>query len=267
MGKFSPKPANRDRGVMLKPPIKRILLFLSSFALSVLLTTCGLEEYYYLPQVPEINIETQFNTHAAINLPPINGYYYAQSYKIFYRIYISDFLTSSNETSLYGNINSTLSSNFSYIFPNTDPTSTTSGTAANTLFNYCNYYELFIKNNNKGDNVDSLLSTSGGNLSISFSTETGSYPKLTINNTDYRLLRSEAFFTPNTNLDDKRYFRNIPGINVKDNADVVPRTDLSTQTQAYVSMYIVAFGTHPTNFTPIYSKPTHICVFKLPNIN
>jgi len=249
---------------MQKPPVKRILLFLFFFAVSVLLTTCGLEEYYYIPQVPEVNIETEFNTSATINLPSLTGYYYAQSYKIFYRIYISDYITSSNETTIYSSINSTLLTDYSLIYPNTDPTSTTTGTAANILFTNRNYYELFIENNNRGVNIENLLTTSGGNLSILFPTASGSYPILSINNNEYRLLRSETFFTPNTNLDNKRYFRNISDINISDNNDVVPRTDLS-QTQAYVSMYIVAYGANPTVFTPIYSKPTHICVFKLPN--
>jgi len=253
---------------MFKPPIKqRILIFTSFFALSVLLTTCGLEEAYYLPQVPEVYIETQFNTSAAIILPSLSSYYYAQSYKIFYKIYISDYITSSNETALYYSINTTLNNDYSMIWPNTDPTSTSSGTAANILFTNRNYYELFIENKDRAVNIDSLLTTSGGDISISFPPVPGSYPILTINNTEYRLLRSDAFFTPNTNLDNKRFFRNITDINASENAnaDVVQRTDLSQTQTAYVSMYIVAYGTNPTNFTNIYSKPTHICVFKLPD--
>jgi len=267
MVKFGPEPDNRDRGVMQKPPKKRTFLILSFFALSVLLTTCGLEEAYYLPQVPEVYIETQLNTSAAITLPPINGYYYAQSYKIFYRIYISDFNATTNDISDYYNMNQTLNSDYYNILPNTDPTSTSSGTAANILFTNRNYYELFIENNNRGENIENLLTTSGGSINILFPTERGSSPILTINNTEYRLMRSDYFSSiiSTWNTDEKRFFRNRPEINVSEFADVVPRTDLTQTQTAYVSMYIVAAGTNPTVFTPIYSKPTHICVFKLPD--
>jgi len=269
MDKFSAEPAHRDRGVMLKPLKKRILFFLSFFALSVFFTTCGLEEAYFLPQVPEVYIRTEFNTSAAITLPRLDSieFYYAQSYKIFYRIYISDFNATTDDISDYSKINSTLYTDFYNILPNTDSTSTSSGTAANILFTNRNYYELFIENNNRGVNIETLLTTSGGDISISFPPVLGSYPILTINNTEYRLLRSDAFFTPNTNLDNIRYFRNISDINDSKNAntDVVQRTDLTQTQTAYVSMYIVAFGSNPINFTNIYSKPTHICVFKLPD--
>jgi len=245
---------------MLKQPIKRIFLFLSFFSLSALFTTCGLEEYYYLPQVPEINIITELNTQATINLPSLSGYYYAQNYKIFYRIYISDFQTSSSETSVFSNINSTLVSDYSAIYPNTDPTSTSMGTSAGTLFSGRNYYELELYQ----EDINNILSTSGGNIRILFPTAQGGFPVLSINNgPDIRLYRSGYFFPVNPN-DDKRNFRNTTDINISDYADLVPRTGLS-QTHAYVSMYIVASGINPTGFTPIYSKPTHISVFKLPD--
>jgi hypothetical protein len=265
MGKSGAKPAYSDRGVMFKRPQKRILLFLVFYAVSVLVSTCGLEEYYYLPQVPEINIRTEFNTSATIDLPRLDTtqFYYAQNYKIFYRIYISDLNTTSNDTPL-NNISSTLLSDYNLIWPNTDPTSTTAGTPANTLFTNRNYYELFIENSNRGENIDNILTTNGGNVSIVFPTAQGSYPVLTINNSsEYRLLRSDYFFSINS-LDDKRYFRNTTDINVSDYADLVPRTGLP-RTFAYVSMYIVASGINPNVFTPIYSKPTHISVFKLPD--
>jgi hypothetical protein len=253
------KPANRDREVMLKRPKKRLLLFQFFFTAGVFFTTCGIEEYYYLPQVPEINISTQFNTSAEIKLPSLSGYYYAQSYKIFYRIYISDLNTTSNDTPL-NNISSTLLNDYNYIYPNTDPTSISAGTPANTLFTSRNYYELELFQSD----INNVLPTGGGNVRLSFPTTLGGFPVLSINNgPEIRLYRSGYFFTVNPN-DEKRYFRNTSEINVADYADLVPRTGLS-QTFAYVSMYVVASGVNPNMFTPIYSKPTHISVFKLPD--
>jgi hypothetical protein len=254
---------------MLKQPIKIILLFTVFFTVSFLLTTCGLEEYYFLPQVPESNVVTELNTMATINLPPLTAYYYAQNYKIFYRIYISDFPTSTNETSIFSNINSTLVSDYNFIWPNTDPTSTSMGTSAGTLFSGRSYYELNIENNNRGETLDNILTASGGNVRITFPTAQGSFPVLSLNNgSEYRLLRSDNannnFLNSQPSIYDSRYFRNTSDINVSDYADLVPRTGLS-QTFAYVSMYIVAFGTNPSYFTSIYGKPTHISVFRLPD--
>jgi len=246
---------------MLNKPIKRIFLFLSFFSLSFLLTTCGLEESYYLPQVPEININIQFNTSAVITLPRLDPteFYYAQNYKIFYRIYMSDYITSSNDTSLYSNINSTLSSDYINIYPNTDPTSTTAGIAANVLFTSRNYYELELYQ----EDINNILTTNGGTLRILFPPSRGDYPVLSLNNNpEIRLYRSSYFFPVNPN-DDKRFFRNTQEINVPDYGDLVSRSGPSQS--AYVSMYVVASGINPTGFTPIYSKPTHICVFKLPD--
>jgi hypothetical protein len=232
------------------------------FAVSVFLTTCGLEEYYFLPQVPEANIRTVFNTSATINLPSLNDpkYSYAQYYKIYYKIYISDFNTSSNETSLYSSISTTLASDYNIIYPNTDPNSTTTGTPANNLFTSRNYYELELFQKD----INSILSKNGGDIRISFPTIQGGYPVMTLNDgPEYRLLRSAYFFSVNPS-DERRYFRNTVDLNVPNYADVISRTGL-TQSYAYTSMYIVAVGTNQNNFTPIFSKPTHISVFKLPD--
>jgi len=251
--------------LMLKRPKKRILnLLIYGVCLSagVFFTTCGLEEYYYLPQVPEIFIRTVFNTSAIVTLPSLSGYYYAQYYKIFYRIYISDFNTSSNETSLFNNISPSLASDYNVIWPNTDPTSTTAGTPANTLFTNRNYFELELYQ----EDINNILSTNGGNITISFPTTQGGYPALTINNSAYRLYRAKNLVSPKPD----KFFRNSSELSDPNNAtsninaDVAGRTGLS-QSYAYVSMYVVAVGLNPAAFTPIYSKPTHISVFRLPD--
>jgi len=250
---------------MLKQTIKRIFFYLVFLAASVFLLTCGIEEYYYLPQVPEINIRTIFNTSATINLPSLDSYYYAQNYRIFYRIYISGHNESGtiDTPSIRNTISSTLASDFTAIEPNTDPTSTTAGTPANTLFTNRNYFELKLD----GVDIDNLLDENGGNVKISFPTIQGGIPVLSINDgPEIRLLRSNKLITPKPA---DKYFQNTSELNdplnanANNNADVVARSGLS-QRYAYVSMYIVASGTNPIAFTPIYSKPTHISVFRLP---
>jgi len=249
---------------MLKQPKKRIFFCVVYLAAGMFLLTCGIEEYYYLPQVPEINIRTEFNTAATINLPSLTGYYYAQNYSIYYRVYISGYSEPGtiNTSILRSTISSNLESDYNAIYPNTDPTSTTAGTPADTLFKNRNYYRLELD----GVNISNILTTSGGNVSILFPTVQGGYPVLSINNgTEFRLYRSKDLISPEPD----KYFRNRLELSDPEkavsniNADVAGRTGLS-QRFAYVSMYIVAEGTNQSVFTPIYSKPTHISVFKLP---
>jgi len=249
----------------LKKRILNLLIYLACLSAGAFLTTCGLEEYYYLPQVPEGNIRTVFNTSATIELRSLTASY-AQNYKIYYRIYISDFSTSSNETSLFNTISPSLYGDYTVIWPNTDPTSTTAGTPANTLFTNRNYFELELYQ----ENINNILSKNGGNISISFPTAQGGYPVLSVinssnNSTDYRLYRSNNLISPEPD----KFFRNSSELSDPNkatsniNADVAGRTGLS-QSYAYVSMYIVAAGTNQSTFAPIYSKPTFISVFRLP---
>jgi len=235
-------------------------------AAGMFLLTCGIEEYYYLPQVPEINIRTEFNTAATINLPSLTSYYYAQNYSIYYRIYISGHSEPGtiDTSTLRSTISSNLESDYNAIYPNTDPTSTTAGTPADTLFKNRNYYRLELD----GVNINNILTTNGGNVSILFPTVQGGYPVLSINNgTEFRLYRSKDLISPEPKGD--RSFRNTSDLNAPEkataniNADVASRTGLS-QRYAYVSMYVVAEGTNQAVFTPIYGKPTHISVFRLP---
>jgi hypothetical protein len=252
---------------MFKQLKKRILFCGVYLVASVFLLTCGIEEYYYLPQVPEINIRTEINTLAIINLPSLTGYYYAQNYSIYYRIYISENNAGTKDT--LSLISSTLISDYNAIYPNTDPTSTTAGIPADTLFKGRSYYQMAFYRDGKGENISNLLSASGGNLIISFPTMPGDVPVLSLNNgPEFPLYRSGELIRPEPT--NNIYFLNTPDLNASEkatsniNADVVAPSGLS-QRYAYVSMYIVAVGSNQAAFTQIYSKPTHISVFKLPD--
>jgi hypothetical protein len=233
------------------------LILLSCF----LLLTCGIEEYYYLPQVPEINITTEGNTYAQIILPPLSQEY-ALYYTIYYRFYVSDYLTSSSSETEIPNIHSTLNSDYNYIKPNTDPTNPTASTAIDTMFTSRNYYQLEYDGAEKN-----ILSTDGGTLRIEFPALTsGGYPNINIDNNQYRLKRSSLLISPEPDL----YFRSTPDLrnytkatdrNI--NYDVSGRSSGGSYT--YVSMYIVAAGVNPSNFTSIYSRPTQINVFLRPD--
>jgi hypothetical protein len=241
--------------------------------LPIFLFSCGLEESYYLPQVPEANISRTTNTSATIIIPPIDSvqFYYASNYSIFYRIYISGVDEPSQiqtSNSNLNNINPSLAADFGLIEPYADPTNTSASTSVDSLFKSRNYFELELEGTRIKENA---LAKSGGTITILFPTVTGSRPDLSFSGSNFNLFRSngEGAFTPEPD----RYFFNSPELNAdanaisSKNADVAPGRSDIPQRLTYVSMYIVAAGVNPQNFSLIYSKPTHISIFKLPNAN
>ena len=222
------------------------------FLLASLFVSCGIEEYYYLPQIPEIAINRNFNDDATLTIPQIPPeFYYATGYKIFYRIYLSDNHSGSWET--MNTINNSLVSDYNAFLPLTDPTDLTSIISANTFSNR-GYHELDYIFDDK----------SGGTLRIHFPTLDYDIPIITLNGgASVPLLRSRALVSPAPigNL----YFQNTPELSNENatseiNADVASG---SGDEYAYAAMYIVIVGNNPENFTRIFGKPTFINVFKL----
>jgi len=233
------------------------------FIASLFLFSCGLEESYYLPQVPQNYITRTFNTGARINLPSLDSYYYANNgyYTILYKIYISDEDTSSDiqTSSQRSAISADLSRDFELIYSSTDPVSTTSSNGYNILRNR-SYYELELA----GTNVKNVLTKSGGIINILFPTGNGN-PTISLNSgSEINLRRSSELISPEPK---HLYFQYSAELSDPDNANSNKNADVSSSggSYAYVSMYIIAVGLHPSGFTPIYSKPTFISIFRLPN--
>jgi len=246
------------------------------FILCLFFLTCGIDEYYYLPQLSENSILSQNNTRAEINIPSnsLNQAYYATGYIIFYKIYISnleinsvnDIISSSSSTIT----NSSIYRDYKYLEPYTDPSNTTSITLLNT-FSGRGFYELDLE----GINIrDTVLSKNGGTFDITFPTRPGEEPFINYNGNDYFLLRSNGSKeggTPFNPIPEDRYFfnsddlKNYTNATSTINADVsgIPQTEVNAQTDAYASMYIVAVGQNPTTFARLYGKPTFISIFKL----
>jgi len=228
------------------------------------LLSCGIEEYYYLPQVHQDDIISNLTNSATINLPPINSvqFYYATNYSIFYRIYISETpLTSVQTINDMTNINPDLARDYNSLLSYTD----TAGTIiTKDTFPALKYYEIELD----GAKIADIFSKNGGTLEIVFSTSTG-YPTVSLDNgSAFRLRRSGNLISP---VPSDRFFRNTEELNDNDNAtdeknaDVARRTTGFDQRYTYVSMYIVATGVNPDTFTRMYSKPTHINIFRLPD--
>ncbi|MCL2210747.1 MAG: hypothetical protein FWB95_02370 [Treponema sp.] len=243
-------------------PVKKRAVILIVFALFCL-SACGIEDFYYLPQVSEGWVTRNFNTDAEVRVPAgfLSNYYYASGYVIFYRIYLST-IENGLSTNL-SEINSTLFSHFRDLETYTDPTKTSS-TVETSTFRTRGYYELEIE----GANItDTVLSVNGGTFIIKFPTNPGEYPSISFNGNEYRLLRSTGggAFAP---VPSDRYFFNSMEIRDTANAISTVNADVTAITgadNAYVSMYIAAIGRHQRNFSRIYGKPAFISVFKMTN--
>jgi len=227
--------------------IKVLLILLVSFCFF----TCGIEEYYFLPQVEQNYITSQLNTRAIANIPSIpSEHYYATGYKIFYRIYLSGVDGGSLDNP---NFSSSFTSDYRAFESLRDPTNTSSIPTISTFSNQ-RYYEL-----------DYQISVNGGILEFVFPNIINN-PYVTLNNGAHVDLKRNSEFVP-SDQHHEPYFRNTSGLNEASDSTSRKNMDVASgqEGHAYVAMYIVAVGQNPQNFSNIFSKPTFISVFKLPN--
>ena len=215
--------------------------------------SCGIEEYYYLPQIPEVNINVQFNTNAIIEIPAISTttFYYASGYSIFYRIYLSAEPAGSSENK--SAVNPSLLEDFNFFYPYTDPSNYTLITSANT-FSSRGYFEL-----------DYIIDIDDKRLDISFSPGT---PEIVLDNVSQPIKRSRDVRNNNPQVTES--FMNTAELCKNENAVSTYNADTAPIRNAqplfaYTAMYFVTVGMNPETFNRIYSKPTFIGVFILPN--
>ena len=223
--------------------------------------------------VPQDNITQVMNYHAELHIPTNNAGNPAFShFAVFYRIYVSDSLQPSITKNDFSTINPVLASDYNSVYPYIDSETLT---AANmdTLFKSMGYWRLALQN----VNIDNVLSSSvlGSTLVFDFpatgSVATGILPTMTIGDDVYTLRRSggNGVFTPHPdfnflNTDD---LRDPSYINVHDSADIADKSgiDPAARLYTYVAMFIVAVGVDTNTYSFIYSTPSLIHVFKLPD--
>jgi len=259
-------------GVMKKNSVVLLVSFFSLFCL----LSCGLEAFYYVDFI--LNSDMQDTTRATIRLPSssADGYgNYFTHFIIFYRIYISDIpetaLIASTKTNDIFNrqLNTALNSDYAFLYPSTDKTSTTVSTAnlENTFLNR-KYFKLELEN----ANITQILAP-GMIITIFFSQETGVKPTLSImNSASFILLRDSLSIGTNASpVMRTRNFLNHPELYNPNNATPEINADVAKDSKTnadfrytYVSMYIAAAGkTFELPPRNIYSQPTFIGVFRL----
>jgi hypothetical protein len=237
------------------------------FALcSLFFWSCGIEDYPYIDPIPDGNIIRDLNSRAIIRIPGDSPGTTFTNFAVFYRIYVSDtLLSSTTSTSSYSSINSTLVSDYN-TFSGYINSTTQVNVDMNKLFSDRGYKYLGLEN----DNISNALSSSSLGKSLTFDFSSSKRPTMTIGNFTYVLWRSDGggLFSPRPD----RYFVNSGELwnseNISNtiNADVVNKANMDGDMRyTYVAMFIVAVGINPTSYSNIYSTPSRIHVFLLPN--
>jgi hypothetical protein len=243
-------------------------------ALGCSLASCGIETYKYLDWV-DPGIPMRLNTTAYVTLPD-EQYSYFRYFVIYYRIYISDLPVETVDTGLLAQINSSLHSDYNYFLSYTNSQSTTVPTTMGNTFSGRKYFSLELEY----ASIESVLDSGGKVVTLDFSDNP---PTLVMGDirtppstpyARYQLSRNTR--SGNTPYANNYYFVNSDDINnaahiSADSSNINQDIQKNDQGSAsgpkytYASMYIVAHGLDDSNFTNIYSIPTFIGVFRLPD--
>lgn len=260
----------------IKAP-RAFLLFLF-IPLSFFHFTCGIMSDYYLEQVPLRYVSRGMN-FVRVYLPGVvrSDYPNFINYTIFYRLYLSEtHMDVSIEPikEILSSINSDLWSDYNSIYSSTDPT-----LATNNSINFFSgrFYELEYEDSNGkisgGSSVFPGLDDSGATFEIWFPATPGEHPTITNINSErkYTLKRSSNLDKPEPN------YNFINSVELSDNTKATPSSnDINIdvrgksnlpegqQVYTYISLYVIATGKNPELFTLMYSKPTFLDIFKLP---
>ena len=235
-----------------------------SFVFLFFLISCGLETYIYLEPVENIIIDEVMSV--TINLPPRSTQPDEfRHYIIYYRIYLSNHPPAGtpNDHEYRNAINQALASHFNSLSSLTT-IDIISASLVISEFNRLSYFPLSIENSSGIIVPISNILNNDGVVYIDFTNPDDIGPFVRVNSSqNFPLIRpSTAYPTPSDNnsffySDGIEYIENIgPGINT----DVHGNPYIS---RAYASMYIIAFGID-SNYSPIYSRATHIGIFLLP---
>jgi hypothetical protein len=227
---------------------------------------CGIEDYPFINPIPQGNITQSLSSYAAVRIPNNYEGTYFTHFAVFYRIYVSDIDLISTDKTSYSAINSTLASDYNNFNAYIDST-TQVNVNMDSLFQGRGYKYLALQDTN----INTVLSSSSLGQSLTFDFSSSKRPTMTLGNDTYVLWRSDGGgqFSP---LPD-RYFVNRgelwnpENINNQINADVVNKANLTDSNRRYTfaAMFIVAVGINPASYSNIYSTPSLIHVFRLPD--
>jgi len=240
------------------------------FFLLIFIWACGIEDVPFVDPIPQGNITQAMNNRAFVRIPADSPGATFTNFAVFYRIYVSDTLqASTTATSVYSAINPTLASDYNSFRSYIDST-TQVNVDMDRIFQNRNYKYLVLEDPIT-NSIGTVLSESSLGQSLEFDFSSSKRPTMTLGGNTYVLWRSDGggLFSPRPD----RYFVNgeelwnPDNINSQINADVVNKANISGSGMlyTYAAMFIVAVGYNPSSYSNIYSTPSLIHVFLLPD--
>ena len=246
--------------------MKRTSLFYSLF-FALLLVSCGLENEVYLEPV---EIVSSISLNSAEIVLPANPAPEFRYYGIYYRIYLSDYPSTSVTVDSERNlINAALGTHYRTLDRYTTD-DFISPSALDMVFRDLKYYSVFLKDPSGTERALSevLYSPAAGVIRLDFT----AYKNSTLIDTmgvSYELLRARsnsfASFPPDRLLVYSNVLSDGSIITNEINADLQKKSSGAGETgqYTYISLYILAAGID-NNYSPIFSRPKHIGIFMLP---
>jgi len=244
------------------------LKLLLGAAFLFILASCGIDDYPYIYPIPQSDISQELNSRATVRISSNNMSSNFTHFVIFYRIYVSNIPETSTIRENFRVINPTLASDFNAIFPYID-SDTLVNINMDQLFRNRGYQYLSLDGN---FNIDSVLGRSvlGNTLVFDFSSHKP--PTMSIGASTYTLRRSNGngLFSPQPGH--RQFINSEPlwrteNINQNINADVVGHSGLGPLDNrfTFAALYIAGVGINESNYSTIYSTPSLIHVFLLPD--
>ena len=244
---------------------KRKSIFLL-FLLSIFLASCGIDDVPFIEPVPQANVTQQMNNRATVRIPTSNTESFSH-FVIFYRIYVSNISVASTTRDTYSAINPVLASDYNYIHPYID-SDTLVGDNMDSIFQNRGHRYLGLQD----ASMDSVLSSSVFGRSLVFDFPSSRSPRMTVDSEVYILMRSNGGGVFNPRPADRLFVNTeelwrSENITSSINADVENLNDIGAgdQRYTYAAMYIMAAGINPGTYSFIYSTPSLIHIFQLPD--
>ncbi|MDR2184195.1 MAG: hypothetical protein LBO80_00790 [Treponema sp.] len=214
------------------------------------------------------------NEQVTVALPAVSSSDFTH-FVLYYRIYVSylNLTGFSLSASNLRDINPALYSDYTYLSFYTSTSTTTTVNIASVMTNR-NYQPLYFENSS-GDISSGVLTSPGIQIQLHFPqlADQSNPPYLSLpGNSMMKLKRSNGggAFTP---IPQHRYFLNNDELNSDGNINTTVNADVaapnvsggSSNRYAYVAMYIATAGINEQTYTPIFSIPSFVGIFFLPN--
>jgi hypothetical protein len=228
--------------------------FFLAFMLLVFVS-CGIDDEPYLEPIDPSGVNRSL-TGATVSVGSSGEEAFSPAFLLYYKIYMSSASESATITSAdMSRINATLGSDYSGINTYTPLNTTNRPVFTPTVFSNRNFYPMTIGTSETFSGSETIT--------LNFDNQPNQFPSLQLNGEPLTLYRSTGggSFVPLPETE--RRFRNYSELTNTQNKDVAQNSGGGDN--SYCAVYIIKRGVNSQTLSAIYSAPTFIAVFRLPD--